>query len=462
MGLFPAVTTLPVVVENGHAEAAQFSRWSIFVPIVPTESGFNFVGKAQPVMNDDEVLAATAATIARRVSAFYESHPYPPPVDDLQAYRQIWDDQRRRAEFHLFWPAEPYHEDRSILVAGCGTTQAAHCALRWPRAQVIGIDLSAKSIAFTQGLKRKYALTNLEVRQLAVERAAELGQRFEHVVCTGVLHHLADPDAGLRALHDVVEPNGALNLMVYAPYGRAGVYMLQDYCRRLGLGHTAPEIRDLAASLKALPPDHPLAPLLRNSPDFADKAGLADALLHPQDRSYSVPQLLDFLGRAGLVFGRWVRQAPYLPWCGALASSPHQSRLLALTAEAQYAAIELFRGTMVRHGVVAYRTDRPAQDAPIDFDGDSWLRYTPIRLPDTLAVRDRLPNGAAAVLINRNHTYTDLYLPIDTRQERLLAAVDGERTIEEICRERGDHGEARVFFQQLWRWDQVVFNTSQG
>jgi SAM-dependent methyltransferase len=241
-------------------------------------------------MNDNELPGETGA-IGRQVSAFYESHPYPPPVDDLQAYRQVWDDRRRRAESHLFWPAEPYRDDRSILVAGCGTTQAAHYALRWPRAQVIGIDVSAKSLAFTQGLKRKYSLANLEVRQLAVERATELGQSFEHVVCTGVLHHLPDPDAGLRALHDVIEPSGTLNLMVYAPYGRAGVYMLQDYCRRLGVGGMASEIQDLAASLKALPPDHPLAPLLRSSPDFADKAGLADALLHPQDRSYAVPQL---------------------------------------------------------------------------------------------------------------------------------------------------------------------------
>jgi hypothetical protein len=260
----------------------------------------------------------------------------------------------------------------------------------------------------------------------------------------------------------VLEPTGALNLMVYAPYGRAGVYMLQDYCRRLGVGHTAPEIRDLAASLKALPPDHPLAPLLRNSPDFADKAGLADALLHPQDRSYSVPQLLDFLGSADLAFGRWVRQAPYLPWCGGLASSPHQSRLIGLAAAAQYAAIELFRGTMVRHSVVAYRTDRPAQGAAVSFDNDSWLGYIPIRLPDTLAVRDRLPKGAVAVLINRNHTYTDLYLPIDMRQARLLDGIDGKSTIAEICRERGERGLARVFFEQLWRWDQVVFDTRRA
>ena len=416
-------------------------------------------------MTAADVPAETAATIAERVSVFYECHPYPPPVDDLEAYRQAWDDKRRSADSHLFWPAEPTRDDRSILVAGCGTTQAAHYAVRWPRAQVIGIDVSSKSIAFTQGLKRKYALANLEVRQMPVERAAELGQSFEHVVCTGVLHHLPDPDAGLRALRDVLAPTGALHVMVYAPYGRAGIYMLQDYCRRLGVGGTASEIRDLAASLKALPQDHPLVPLLRDSPDFADRAGLADALLHPRDRAYSVPQLLDFLGRAGLAFGRWVRQAPYLPWCGALASMPHQSRLAGLTADAQYAAIELFRGTMVRHGVVAYRNDRPALGipvgVPIDFDGDAWPSYTPIRLPDTLVVRERLPPGAAAVLINRNHTYTDLYLPIDARQERLLAAIDGERTIAEICGERGDRSQARAFFQQLWRWDQVVFDTSR-
>jgi SAM-dependent methyltransferase len=410
-------------------------------------------------MAHDEGSAATASALAAQVSAFYERHPYPPPVDDLDAYRRSWDDRRRRAESHLFWPDQPYRDDRSILVAGCGTTQAARYAMRWPRARVLGIDVSANSIAFTQALKRKYALEGLEVRRLPVERAAELGQTFEHVVCTGVLHHLPDPDAGLRALRDVLAPSGALHLMVYAPYGRAGVYMLQEYCRRLGVGRTDPEIRDLAACLKALPPEHPLAPLLRTSPDFANTAGLADALLHPQDRSYSVPQLFDFLRRAGLTFGRWLRQAPYLPWCGALTSTPHHRRLAGLAPEAQYAAVELFRGTMVRHSAVVYRSDGPAVGM-VDFDGDAWLGYTPIRLPGTLAVRDRVPAGAAAVLINRNHSYTDLYLPIDVREERLLAAIDGERTIAEIGRVPEVRSQTHAFFQQLWRWDQVVFDIS--
>jgi SAM-dependent methyltransferase len=395
------------------------------------------------------------------VGAFYERHPYPPPVDDLEAYRRNWDDGRRRAESHLCWPSEPYRDDRSILVAGCGTTQAAHYALRWPKAKVTGIDLSANSIAFSQRLKRKYGLGNLELRQLPVERAAELGQVFDHVVCTGVLHHLPDPDAGLRSLHEVLAPTGALHLMVYAPYGRAGVYMLQDYCRRLGLRATAADIDDLAASLKALPPDHPIAPLLRNSPDFADRAGLADALLHPQDRAYSVPQLFQLLAQADLAFGRWVRQAPYLAGCGAVASTPLAARLSELTPEAQYAANELFRGTMVRHGVVAYRSESLTPAQPIDFAGDAWLGYVPVRLADTIAVREKLPQGAAAVLINRNHSYTDLYLPIDAQQDEWLSAINGERTVIEIVGDRGGQKAGRRFFQQLWDYDQIVFDASR-
>ncbi len=393
------------------------------------------------------------------VSAFYEMHPYPPAVDDLVAYRRLWDDARRRADAHLFWPNDAYRDDRSILVAGCGTSQAAHYAVRWPNARVVGIDVSANSIAFTQELKRTHTLQNLEVYQLPVERAAELGQTFDHVVCTGVLHHLADPDAGLRALHDALAPNGALHVMVYAPYGRAGVYMLQDYCRRLGIATTNDAIHDLAATLRALPPDHPLVPLLRNSPDFADTAAMADALLHPRDRAYSVPQLYEFLAHADLEFGRWIRQAPYLPQCGAIAATPHAAKIASLAPREQHAAIELFRGTMVRHSAVAYRSDRPPH-AHGDFDGVDWPNYVPIRLPETIAVRERVPAGASAVLINRNHRYTDLYLPIDATQGAWLDGINDQRTIAQIVGENGDRNRARAFFAQLWEWDQVVFDTS--
>ncbi len=292
-------------------------------------------------MNERENVPPGENTVQDPVQAFYDLHPYPPPVETLDGYRRRWQEPgRRRADFHLHWPARPYQPEISVLVAGCGTAQAAKHALREPAAQVVGIDLSATSVRHTLALKRKYNLTNLEVHQLPVERAGELGRSFDKVVCTGVLHHLPDPDAGLKALREVLKPDGALHLMVYAPYGRAGVYMIQDYCRRLGIGHTLKDVQELATTLMALPRDHPLARLLGESPDFTSKAGLADALLHPRDRAYSVPQLFDFLERNGMSFERWLRQAPYLPQCGSLAATPHAARLAGVPPREQYAALE--------------------------------------------------------------------------------------------------------------------------
>jgi len=402
---------------------------------------------------------------ADQVRDFYDRYPYPRPVDSLENYRRLWRDrERRRADYHLFWPDRPYREDRSILIAGCGTSQAAKHALRWPAAQATGIDFSVTSVRCTEELKRKHRLHNLQVCQLPIERTGDLEMSFDQIVCTGVLHHLADPDAGLKALRDVLKPDGAMHLMVYAPYGRAGIYMLQEYCRRIGIHPSEQELQDLAVSLRALPRSHPLEHLLREAPDFSQEGALADALLHPRDRAYSVPQLFDYLRRGGLVFGRWLRQAPYLAHCGALRQTPHASRLSQLSAEEQYAAVELFRGTMVRHSAIVYRDDRPGENRPIRFEDEGWRNYVPLRLSMTISVRERLPPGASAVLINRSHTYTDLYLPIDNEEKQLFDRIDGKRTIVEIVHQTWPREQqwerARTFFERLWQYDQVVFDAS--
>ncbi|GAG01147.1 unnamed protein product, partial [marine sediment metagenome] len=213
----------------------------------------------------------------------------------------------------------------------------------------MGIDVSSTSLDHTRALKRKHGLKNLQVQQLPIESVQELDREFDKIVCTGVLHHLSDPNAGLRALRSVLKPEGAMHLMVYATYGRTGIYMLQEYCLRLGIDPSEREIDDLAAVLKELPRGHPLDYVLRQSPDFRDPGAIADALLNPRDRAYTVTQLFETIERCELAFGRWFRQAPYLPQCGVIASTPHGARLAQLPAQEQYAAVELFRGTISRH-----------------------------------------------------------------------------------------------------------------
>jgi SAM-dependent methyltransferase len=406
------------------------------------------------------------AAALEEVRDFYEKLPYPAPITSLDEQRERYrDPNRRRALFHRLWPAERPSERQEILIAGCGTSQAARYALREPEARVTAIDLSETSLRHTRELKDKYALKNLELHQLPLESAKELGRSFDLIVCTGVLHHLPDPDLGLRALRNVLNPKGALQLMVYAAYGRAGIYMLQDYCRMLGIGTGAADLGDLGALLEALPKDHPMAALLGRAKDFRQPDALADALLHPRDRAYTVPQLYAWLERCGMSFGRWLEQAPYLPQCGALANSPHAERLGALPEPEQHAAAELFRGTLTQHRLIAHRSDSAGAKPAISFTGEQWRDYIPLRLPWALCIRERAPPGYVAVLLNPAHEHRDLLLPINAWQERLLDAIDGQQSLGDIVQEYETSGGAHralPFFERLWRFDQIVIDASRN
>jgi hypothetical protein len=94
---------------------------------------------------------------------------------------------------------------------------------------------------------------------------------------------------------------------------------------------------------------------------------------------------------------------------------------------------------------------------------DVWRDYVQLRLPWTLCIRDRVPPGFVAVLINRAYTYPDLALPIDSEQERVFAAIDGNRSIDEILRVTAGAGDerARRFIEQLWEYDQIVFDATR-
>lgn len=352
------------------------------------------------------------------------------------------------------WPSLPYRDDHTILVAGCGTSQAARYAVRYPNAQVVGIDVSPTSIEATKRLVRHHGLTNLDLHLLPIEGVDALGTSFDQIVCTGVLHHLADPESGLQSLRSVLAPEGAMRIMVYAAYGRFGVHLIQDFCRLVGVTPEAAEISDLIATMREVPIGHPISHLLRNTPDFRDDDALADALLNPRDRSYTVPSVLALIDDAGLRFSRWVRQAPYRPQCGALTEVPHGQRVAALSEHDQFAALELFRGTMQRHSVIAHRVDSPLPTSPIRWDDDAWKIYVPIRPTTVAMVEERLPPGAAAVLINQAHADRDLVFFLDEDARHAYEQIDGKRTIGDI------DGASPGFFERLWWHDLVMIDAT--
>ncbi|MES2710330.1 MAG: methyltransferase, partial [Pseudomonadota bacterium] len=185
---------------------------------------------------------------------------------------------------------------------------------------------------------------------------------FDYIDCCGVLHHLPDPLAGLKALAGALAPGGGIGLMVYAPHGRTGVYMLQDALRTLAPASEAPAFRVEIA--KRLWKHAPETAWLRKNPWITDHteggdAGLYDLLLNPRDVAFTVPDLARLIEAAGLRLRTLVEPIRYDPAIY-LPDPKLRARLAPLDPVARAALAEAICGNMGIH--IAYCTR--AGDAP--------------------------------------------------------------------------------------------------
>ena len=257
--------------------------WNIWRPSAAGKSG-NVDCAMKTVLDGEGQNTKARASCSEEVRDFYERMPYPPPLTSLDDHLEHYSNpERRRALFHLLWPTERPRANQEILIAGCGTSQAARYALREPNARITAIDISETSLHHTRKLQQKYELGNLDLHLLSILDVEALRKSFDQIVCTGVLHHLSDPDLGLQSLRNVLKREGAMQIMVYASYGRTGIYMLQAYCRLLGITPSNQELQDLTTTLNCLPREHPLTHLLHKGKEFKHPEALADTLLHPHD-----------------------------------------------------------------------------------------------------------------------------------------------------------------------------------
>ncbi len=248
------------------------------------------------------------------VAQQYEKWQYPEPIQNLESWlSNNWQWFDPSHAHRMLWPDRPYKPDMDILIAGCGTNQAAVFAYTNRAAKVVAVDVSQPSLDHSRYLKDKYALKNLELQLLPIEDVPSLDRDFDLIVSTGVLHHMADPAAGMKALADCLRPDGVAAIMLYARYGRVGVELMQSIFREMGLSQDEESLRMVKEGIASLAPSHPLASYMSIAPDLQFDAGLVDTFLHGRDRSYTVEDCLELVESAGLVFQDWFLKTSYYP-----------------------------------------------------------------------------------------------------------------------------------------------------
>lgn len=240
--------------------------------------------------------------VGRAVARQYESSPYP-RWNRLHEARpgSLVDAIARYAGAGVAkWKSEPF----DVLIAGTGTGQQALRATigYGPAARVTAIDLSRASLAYAVRMARRHAVANITFRQADILDLPPPGRPYDIIECVGVLHHMADPFAGWRALLRQLAPGGLMYVGLYSATARHDITALRTSDPAWpGPDATDDAARAYRADLAARPADAPGGDLKR-SQDFYSLSDFRDLILHAHERPLRLDEIADFLAKDGLKF----------------------------------------------------------------------------------------------------------------------------------------------------------------
>jgi SAM-dependent methyltransferase len=377
----------------------------------------------------------------------YEKYPYPPrdPADEDRRLLAGMVDALPQINHYGFRGRRDFRKGFRVLVAGGGTgdssTYLAH-QLRDTDARIVYLDVSeaARDIARARVARRGLG-DRVDFRVGSLLDVGAWGESFDFVNCTGVLHHLPDPPAGLRALRAVLAPGGLLGLMVYGALGRAAVYPMQKLLRFVNAGAPDEEtrVRRARAVLEGLPEGHPARLLAARTIDVDSDAGLFDLFLHSVDRAYTVPELYGFLGDADLRLVAFAPDTRPLYDAGLAFADPEvREAVLALPRPEREAAAELAFSCASRHSFWASGDADTVAD-PMEPENVPFFAGASGQDPAVLArtLRSLEPEKPRNIPLRVLETRIVAELCLDNAGCRFLGLVDGSRTMGEIVGQVG-------------------------
>jgi Flp pilus assembly protein TadD/SAM-dependent methyltransferase len=231
----------------------------------------------------------------------YEANPYPRWFHLPRREAQSYGDYLRR-KFPDFEPPPSLTRPARVLVAGCGTgLEAIAAASNRICASVLAVDLSRTSLAYGLRMAGKLGVEKMDFLQADVLDLPSAGDVYDVVESSGVLHHLADPMAGWKALNDCLLPGGVMKVGLYSESARRAVVAARELAREMDLNADLDGIRRIRTKIMNSSDGDPLHEL-KGSEDLYTVSACRDLLFHVCEQRFTLVQIRSCLDQLGLRF----------------------------------------------------------------------------------------------------------------------------------------------------------------
>ena len=242
-------------------------------------------------------------TISMKVQNQYEENPYPRWKDigfnTASSYQQAL--LKNFPQLNLsHWQGK---KKLNVLVAGCGTgRQAIRLASYFNDLNIVAIDLSGRSLAYAKQQADKYNVNNIQFIQADILEFSDFPMLFDVIECSGVLHHMENPEQGLQSLNNLLSPTGVMKIALYSEVARKQVITFRNLIAK-NKQQTGQELDQRllrqALLMNQIPGDWDE---IINSNDFYSMSNCRDLIFHEQEHQFTPQGISDLLSRNQMNF----------------------------------------------------------------------------------------------------------------------------------------------------------------
>jgi len=252
----------------------------------------------------------------KNLDNFFDAYPSPHPFNVKErienGYRQPFDIVD---EYNLIFPDKGSKKNtvENVLIFGCGHTEAVFHALRNPKINFLGIDISNNAINSANKFIVDNNLENIKFEKIdLLDFNSEIN--FDIIYANNIFQYLEDPLDGFHKCYSLLSESGTVVCSLPSSYYYSEINIMRKKLINLGYSYLDDDsINEAFNIVSGLGGIHPASVRMLDNDKFIDKKDFISRFLVPIFSCFSIDDIFSLIRESNFYFQSWYSNSLYYP-----------------------------------------------------------------------------------------------------------------------------------------------------